>query len=105
MSGERGRSWRPARVGVFALALCVLFAPGCKRSAQALRDSAMKRGERYVEKKDYQRAILEFQNASSQAPKAADTASVTGPMTSCSARYSAHRARIHEPYGIDGQSG
>ncbi len=74
MSGERGRSWSclPARAGVFALAFCLLFALGCNRSPQALRDSAMKRGERYVEKKDYQRAALEFQNASSQAPKDAE---------------------------------
>jgi tetratricopeptide (TPR) repeat protein len=57
---------------VCGLAVCLLFTPACKRSAQQLRDRSMQRGERYAQKKDYRRAALEFQNAASQMPNDAE---------------------------------
>jgi tetratricopeptide (TPR) repeat protein len=72
MSGERRVNHWLVRAGVCGFAICLLFPSGCKRSPQDMRDRFMQRGERYFEKKDYRRAALEFQNASSQIPNDAE---------------------------------
>ena len=53
-----------------ALLLAILF--GCNRSPEAMRDKYLASGERYRQKEDYSRAILDFKNASRAMPKDAE---------------------------------
>ena len=61
---------------VFLCAVGVLtagvLAVGCNRSPQAREAQYLKRGAAFIAKKDYARAVLEFRNASTVMPKAAE---------------------------------
>ena len=45
------------------------FSTACKTSPQAREAKYLKRGADYLRKKDFGRALLEFQNAAAQMPK------------------------------------
>src|SRR3954453_6387016 len=58
---------------IAVLAIALALATGCGRSPEARRDRALARGKALMEKKEYQRAILEFKNATQAAPKDAES--------------------------------
>jgi tetratricopeptide (TPR) repeat protein len=62
------------RFGVLTLMLCVgaLLFTGCARSPQAKRDKHLTAGKQFLEKKNFHRAILEFQNAVQAMPADAE---------------------------------
>jgi len=62
------------RFRVLTLILCLAAAlfTGCARSPQAKRDKYLKAGKRLLEKRDYHRAVLEFQNAVQAMPRDAE---------------------------------
>src|SRR4051794_36896428 len=55
------------------LLIALAVATGCGRSPEARRDRALARGKTLMEKKEYQRAILEFKNATQAVPKDAES--------------------------------
>src|SRR5947209_196050 len=59
---------------LFLLATILLlpFTAGCGRSPEARRDKFLARGKELINKKDYSRAMLEFQNAARATPKDAE---------------------------------
>jgi tetratricopeptide (TPR) repeat protein len=61
-------------IRLFAGAASFVFAVsiGCSTSPQAKEARFLKRGQVYLEKKNYARALLEFQNAASRMPKDAE---------------------------------
>src|ERR1700733_15262476 len=55
---------------VVSCAIVVLcFSAGCQRSPQVRHDKYLARGKALLEKKDYERALLEFKNAARVLPK------------------------------------
>src|SRR5580692_6913912 len=59
---------------ILTLTLCVgtVFVTSCARSPQAKRDKYLTTGKQFLAKKDYRRAILEFQNAVQAMPADAE---------------------------------
>lgn len=63
------------RLGILTLILtlsAVMFS-GCARSPEAKRDKHLAAGKQFLEKKNYNRAILEFQNAAQAMPNDAES--------------------------------
>lgn len=62
------------KVRLFAGIASIVFAmsTGCRTSPQGKEARYLRRGQAYLEKKDYARALLEFQNAAKQMPKDAE---------------------------------
>jgi tetratricopeptide (TPR) repeat protein len=52
--------------------LILLLAGGCARSPEARRNSHLAKGARFLEQKDYSRAVIEFQNAAQAMPNDAE---------------------------------
>ena len=65
---KRGRQLAVHVTAILAVGLLV----GCARSPQAREARSLKRGQAFLEKKDYARATLEFQNAAKFMPRDAE---------------------------------
>jgi tetratricopeptide (TPR) repeat protein len=57
---------------ILSLAVLALFCAGCARSPKAQRDRSLAAGQRFMQKKDYRRAVLEFKNAVQAMPRDAE---------------------------------
>lgn len=65
---------RRTRLAAFATAAClaIALAGGCARTPEAKKARFLASGKKHLEKKDYQRALLDFKNAARVAPKDPD---------------------------------
>lgn len=59
-------------IAVLSIGVFLALSAGCARSPQARRDKFLAAGKRQMEKKDYDRAVLEFKNAIRAMPKDAE---------------------------------